>query len=135
MPYIKELTQQDSWKNKDDTVHSQSYATFFRHSAVLSVPAVLLRKLPINLINLCVLIYYVLRDFSMRNQKYNSQYHGNGAMYDDDALREFDPEIAHTVSSQVFGQVHQQAGRARNVGLGPRKTLSCIQLCLLPLPQ
>ena len=28
-----------------ETVHSQSYATFFRHSAVLSLPAVLLRKL------------------------------------------------------------------------------------------
>ena len=28
-------------------VHSQSYATFFRHSAVLSDPALLLRKLPI----------------------------------------------------------------------------------------
>ena len=127
MPYIKELTQQDSWKNKDDTsVHSQSYAIFFRHSAVLSVPAALLCKLPINLIKLCVLISYVQGDFSMRNQKYNSQYHGNGAMYDDDALREFDPEIAHTVNSQVFGQVYQQPGRARNVGLGPRKTLSCI---------
>ena len=114
-------------------MHSQSYATFFRHSAVLSVPAVLLCKLPINLIKLCVLISYVQGDFSMRNQKYNSQYHGNGAMYHDEALREFDPEIAHTVSSQVFGQVYQQAGRARNVGLGPGKT--CIELCLLPLPQ
>ena len=30
-----------------ETVHSQSYATFFRHSAVLSLPAVLLRKLAI----------------------------------------------------------------------------------------
>ena len=29
-------------------VHSQSYATFFPHSAVVSVPAVLLRKLPIT---------------------------------------------------------------------------------------
>ena len=29
-----------------ETVYSQSYATFFRHSAILSVPAVLLRKLP-----------------------------------------------------------------------------------------
>ena len=29
------------------TVHSQFYATFFGHSAVLSVPAVLLRQLPI----------------------------------------------------------------------------------------
>ena len=28
------------------TVHSQSYATFFRYSTVLSVPAVLLLKLP-----------------------------------------------------------------------------------------
>ena len=107
-------------------MHSQSYATFFRHSAVLSVPAVLLCKLAINLIKLCVLISYVQGDFSMRNQKYNSQYHGNGAMYHDDAFREFDPEIAHTVSSQVFGQVHQQEWRARNLGLGPGKTLSCI---------
>ena len=48
----------------------------------------------------------------MRNQKYNSQYHGNGAMYHDEALREFDPEIAHTVGSQVFGQViNRQGGR------------------------
>ena len=31
-----------------DTVHSQSYATSFRHSAVLSVTAVLLHKLPIT---------------------------------------------------------------------------------------
>ena len=30
------------------TVHSQSYATFFRHSAVLSLQAVLLRKLAIR---------------------------------------------------------------------------------------
>ena len=29
-----------------ETVHSQSYATFFRHSAVLSLLAILLRKLP-----------------------------------------------------------------------------------------
>ena len=29
-----------------ETVHSQSFATLFRHSAVLSLPAVLLRKLP-----------------------------------------------------------------------------------------
>ena len=29
-----------------ETVRSQSYATLFRHCAVLSVPAVLLRKLP-----------------------------------------------------------------------------------------
>ena len=28
-------------------MHSQSYATFFRHSAVLSLPAVLMRKLPV----------------------------------------------------------------------------------------
>ena len=28
-----------------ETVHSQSYTTFFRHSAVLSLPAVLLREL------------------------------------------------------------------------------------------
>lgn len=31
-------------------------------------------------------------------------------MYHDDSLREFDPEIAHTVSSQVFGHVHQRHG-------------------------
>ena len=31
-----------------ETVYSQSYATFFRHSAVLSVPAVLWRKLPFS---------------------------------------------------------------------------------------
>ena len=29
-----------------ETVHSQSYVTLFRHSTVLSLPAVLLRKLP-----------------------------------------------------------------------------------------
>ena len=28
-----------------ETVHSQSHTTFFRHSAILSVPAALLRKL------------------------------------------------------------------------------------------
>ena len=31
-----------------ETVHSRSYATLFRHSAVLSLPAVLLRKFPIT---------------------------------------------------------------------------------------
>ena len=31
-----------------ETVHSQSYATFFRHFAVLSLPTVVLRKLPID---------------------------------------------------------------------------------------
>ena len=31
---------------RHETVHSQSYATCFRHSAVLSVSTVLLRKLP-----------------------------------------------------------------------------------------
>ena len=46
------LTQQDGWETRDDrltkksreTVHSRSCATVFRHSAVLSLPAVLLRK-------------------------------------------------------------------------------------------
>ena len=50
---IRELTQQDGWKTQNDEKMSrkignaQSHATFFRHSAVLSLPAVLLRKLPI----------------------------------------------------------------------------------------
>ena len=46
----RDLTQQDGWKNdakmSRETVHSRSCATFFRHSAVLSLPAVLLRKVP-----------------------------------------------------------------------------------------
>ena len=57
MRAIRKLTQQDGWKTQDSktakkmwrgTVHSQSYTTLFRHSAVLSVPAVLLRKLRID---------------------------------------------------------------------------------------
>ena len=49
----RELTQQNSRRQNDEkmwreTVHSQTYATFSRHSADLRVPAVLLRtKLPI----------------------------------------------------------------------------------------
>ena len=45
---------EDSGRQKSDeklwreTVHSQSYATFFRHSADLSIQAVLLRKLSIS---------------------------------------------------------------------------------------
>ena len=61
---IRHLTWQDGWKTQDGRmtkkcgarlhVHSQSYAISFRHSAVLSfpavlsVPAVLLCKLPIQ---------------------------------------------------------------------------------------
>ena len=40
-------SQQNDERMWRGTVHPQSYATFFRHSAVLSVPALLLRKLPI----------------------------------------------------------------------------------------
>ena len=52
---IRDLTQQDGCKTQDGrmtkkmspkTSNVQSRATFFRHSAVLSVTAVLLRKLP-----------------------------------------------------------------------------------------
>ena len=52
MRAIRELTQQDGWKTQDgrmtrETVHSlYCYAPFFRHSVVLSVPAVLMLKLP-----------------------------------------------------------------------------------------
>ena len=47
----RDLAQQDGWKTQDneekmlrETVHSHCYLTFFRHSVVLSLPAVLLRK-------------------------------------------------------------------------------------------
>ena len=44
---------EDSGRQNDEklwrkTVHSQSYSSFFRHSAVLSVPVILLIKLPID---------------------------------------------------------------------------------------
>ena len=45
---LKDSGRQNDEKMWREAVHSQSYATFFRHSDVLSVPAVLLRKLPIN---------------------------------------------------------------------------------------
>ena len=53
---IRELTQQDDSKTQNGRmtkkcgarVHSQSYAASCRHSAVLSVPVVLLRKLPMD---------------------------------------------------------------------------------------
>ena len=54
---IRDLTQQDGCKTQDGrtttkvsckTGNEQSRATFFRHSAVLSLRAVLLRKLPIK---------------------------------------------------------------------------------------
>ena len=53
---IRELMQQDGWKTQDGRMtkkvsrkigNAQSRPTFFHHSAVLSVPAVLLHKLPI----------------------------------------------------------------------------------------
>ena len=53
MRSIRELTQQEGWKTQQSdkkmwrqSVYSQSYATFFLHSAVLSLPTVLLCKLP-----------------------------------------------------------------------------------------
>ena len=47
------LTQQDAWKTQHgrmtgETLYSSSCAIFFRHSAVLSLPAVLLHKVLIN---------------------------------------------------------------------------------------
>ena len=56
---IRELMEPDGWKTQDgrmtkkcdairETVHSRFYATSFRHFAILSVPAVLLHKLPIT---------------------------------------------------------------------------------------
>ena len=50
---IRELRQQDGWKTQDGRMTKKcraklylpnSYATFFRHSAVLSRPTILLRK-------------------------------------------------------------------------------------------
>ena len=41
---LEDSGRQNDEKMWRETVHSQSYATFFRHSAVLSLPAVLLRK-------------------------------------------------------------------------------------------
>ena len=53
MRSIRELTQQDGWKTQQNdekmwrqTVHFQSYAIFFRRSAVLGVPTVVLCKHP-----------------------------------------------------------------------------------------
>ena len=45
---LEDSGRQNDEKLWRETVHSQSYAASFRHSAVLSPPAVLLRKLPIN---------------------------------------------------------------------------------------
>ena len=45
-PSSRDITQQDGWKTQDsmsrEIVNSQSWATVFRHSAVLSLPAFLL---------------------------------------------------------------------------------------------
>ena len=41
---LEDSGRQNDEKISGETVHSQSYATFFRHSAVLSLPAVLLLK-------------------------------------------------------------------------------------------
>ena len=43
---LEDSGRQSDEKMSRETVHSQSYATFFRHSAVLSLSAVLLRQLP-----------------------------------------------------------------------------------------
>ena len=43
---LEDSRPQNDEKMLHETVHSQSYVTSFRHSAALSVPAVLLRKLP-----------------------------------------------------------------------------------------
>ena len=58
IPVIRELTQQEGRKTQDGRMTSeknsreignaQSPATFFRHSNVLSLPTVLLLKLPIS---------------------------------------------------------------------------------------
>ena len=44
---LEDSGPQNDEKMLRETVHSQSYATYFRHSAVLSLPAVLLGKFPI----------------------------------------------------------------------------------------
>ena len=55
----RDLTQQDDWKTQDgrmtkkvspDIVHSRSSVKFLRHSAVLSLTAVLLRKVSNDLL-------------------------------------------------------------------------------------
>ena len=54
MQVNSELTQQDGWNTQDSRMtknccvnwNAQSRTTYFRHSAVLSLPAVLLRTLP-----------------------------------------------------------------------------------------
>ena len=55
-PLIRDLTQQDGWKTQDGRMTYKNVAqdrectvsrNIFRHSAVLSLPAVLLRKVPI----------------------------------------------------------------------------------------
>ena len=43
---LEDSGPQNDEKMLRETVHSQSYATYFRHSAVLSLPAVLLGKFP-----------------------------------------------------------------------------------------
>ena len=43
---LEDLRRQNDEKMWHGTVHSQSYATFFRYSAVVSLPAILLRKFP-----------------------------------------------------------------------------------------
>ena len=43
---LEDSGRQNDAKMSRKTVHSRSWVTFFRHSAVLSLPAVLLRKVP-----------------------------------------------------------------------------------------
>ena len=45
---LEDSGRQNGEKMSRETVHSQSYAKFFRHSAVLSLPAFPLRKLASN---------------------------------------------------------------------------------------
>ena len=71
-----ELTQQDGWKTQlgrqnDEKMsrkieNAQSRATFFRHSAVLSLPAVLLRKLASLRYATATTISNYLKSFSSR---------------------------------------------------------------------
>ena len=42
----RELTQKDGWKTQDGRMTKKCRVRFLRHSAVLSLPAVLLRKFP-----------------------------------------------------------------------------------------
>ena len=60
---IREPTQPDGWKTHNGRTtkkneHSWSCMTFFRHSAVLSLPAILLHKVSIDSINAKQCNYY-----------------------------------------------------------------------------